>query len=51
MCTVQEVEENEVHRGQWLVEHLRGLGEIELPYRKDDRPIPFADEQDVSDQA
>jgi len=33
----------EPHMGKWLVENLRGLGEIELPSRGDDRPIPFAD--------
>ncbi len=32
--------------GKWLVENLRGLGEIELPSRGDDRPIPFADWSD-----
>jgi len=31
------------HLGKWLVENLRGLGEIELPSRKDHRPIPFSD--------
>ena len=31
------------HLGKWLVENLSGLGEIELPSRGDDRPIPFAD--------
>jgi prevent-host-death family protein len=31
------------HPGKWLVENLRGLGEIELPSRGDDRPVPFAD--------
>ena len=35
--------EEEPHLGRWLVERLRGLGEIELPSRKDHRPIPFAD--------
>ena len=33
----------EPHLGKWLVENLRGLGEIELPSRADDRPVPFAD--------
>jgi prevent-host-death family protein len=35
--------EAEPHRGRWLVETLRGLGEIELPSRADSRPVPFAD--------
>jgi prevent-host-death family protein len=35
--------EEEPHLGRWLVERLRGLGDIELPSRKDNRPIPFAD--------
>ncbi len=35
--------EDEPHLGKWLVENLRGLGEIELPSRVDSRPIPFAD--------
>jgi glycine oxidase len=34
---------DEPHLGKWLVENLSGLGEIELPSRGDDRPIPFAD--------
>jgi prevent-host-death family protein len=33
----------EPHPGKWLVETLSGLGEIELPPRADNRPIPFAD--------
>jgi prevent-host-death family protein len=33
----------EPHLGKWLVEHLAGLGKIELPPRGDHRPIPFAD--------
>jgi len=36
----------EPHLGKWLVENLRGLGEIELPSRGDDRPVPFADWSD-----
>ena len=35
--------EDTPHLGKWLVENLRGLGEIELPSRKDHRPIPFSD--------
>ena len=35
--------EEKPHLGKWLVENLRGLGEIELPSRKDHRPIPFSD--------
>ncbi|MBV1703484.1 MAG: type II toxin-antitoxin system prevent-host-death family antitoxin [Hyphomicrobiales bacterium] len=31
------------HMGRWLVENLSGLGEIELPSRREDRPSPFAD--------
>ncbi len=38
--------EEEPHMGKWLVENLAGLGEIELPSRGDDRPIPFADWSD-----
>jgi glycine oxidase len=34
--------DGEPHLGKWLVENLRGLGEIELPSRADDRPDPFA---------
>jgi glycine oxidase len=34
--------EEERHLGRWLVENLRGLGEIELPSREEDRPSPFA---------
>ena len=36
-----------VHLGKWLVENLRGVGEIELPPRGGDRPIPFADWTDA----
>ena len=35
--------EDKPHLGRWLVEHFAGLGEIELPSRKEDRPSPFAD--------
>ena len=38
--------EEEPHMGKWLVENLAGLGEIELPSRGDDRPVPFADWSD-----
>jgi len=38
--------EEEPHLGKWLVENLSGLGEIELPSRGDDRPVPFADWSD-----
>ena len=38
--------EEKPHLGKWLVENLRGLGEIELPSRKDHRPIPFSDWSD-----
>ena len=38
--------QTEPHLGKWLVENLRGLGEIELPSRADDRPVPFADWSD-----
>jgi len=38
--------EEEPHMGKWLVENLAGLGEIGLPSRGDDRPIPFADWSD-----
>jgi prevent-host-death family protein len=38
--------EEEPHMGKWLVENLSGLGEIELPSRGDDRPVPFADWSD-----
>ena len=33
----------EPHLGKWLVETLKGLGDIELPSRGGDRPDPFAD--------
>lgn len=42
---------DEPHLGRWLVENLRGLGEIELPSRKDHRPIPFADWPDEERKA
>jgi prevent-host-death family protein len=32
---------DEPHLGRWLVENLRGAGEIELPTRQDNRPSPF----------
>ena len=32
----------EPHPGKWLIENLRGLGEIELPSREESRPSPFA---------
>lgn len=35
--------EDEPHLGRWLVKHFRGLGEIELPPRDEERPSPFAD--------
>ncbi len=38
---VDKVEEP--HLGRWLVKNLRGLGEIELPSRKERRPSPFAE--------
>jgi prevent-host-death family protein len=49
-CVVISMEEyerlsrrvDEPHLGKWLAENLSGLGEIELPSRGDDRPIPFA---------
>jgi hypothetical protein len=31
------------HLGKWLVQHLAGIGEIELPPREEGRPSPFAD--------
>jgi prevent-host-death family protein len=34
---------DEPHPGKWLVQHLAGLGDIELPSREEDRPSPFAD--------
>jgi prevent-host-death family protein len=34
------------HFGRWLVENLRGLGEIELPPRDTGRASPFADWKD-----
>ncbi len=38
-----QTREGEPHLGRWRVENLRGLGEIELPSRHEDRPSPFAD--------
>ena len=35
--------QEESHLGKWLVDTLKGLGEIELPSRAGDRPDPFAD--------
>jgi prevent-host-death family protein len=37
------LQSEEPHLGKWLVQHLAGLGEIELPSREEDRPSPFAD--------
>jgi prevent-host-death family protein len=37
---------DEPHLGRWLVENLRGVGAIELPSRREDRPSPFADWKD-----
>ncbi|MGD0721091.1 MAG: type II toxin-antitoxin system prevent-host-death family antitoxin [Roseiarcus sp.] len=42
--------EEEPHPGRWLVERLRGLGEIDLPSRKDNREIPFADWSDAGER-
>lgn len=33
--------EDEPHLGRWLVQNLRGAGDIELPDRHEDRPSPF----------
>lgn len=43
--------EDKPHLGRWLVEHLAGLGEIELPPREENRPSPFADwtEEELKD--
>ena len=43
--------EDEPHPGRWLVKHLAGLGEIELPPREENRPSPFADwtEEELKD--
>ena len=35
-------EREEPHFGRWLVETFRGLGEIELPSRREERPSPFS---------
>ena len=40
---LKAMETDETHPGRWLVKHLAGLGDIELPSRDDSRPIPFAD--------
>ncbi len=40
---LKAIETDETHPGKWLVKHLAGLGEIELPSRNEDRPSPFAD--------
>jgi len=53
-CVVISMEEykrlthqmEEPHMGKWLIENLRGLGEIELPSRHEDRPSPFAHWED-----
>jgi hypothetical protein len=39
--------EAEPHPGRRLVEHLQGLGEIELPSRQENRPSPFAEWADA----
>ena len=38
--------EKSPHLGQWLLDNLAGVGEIELPPRGPDRPDPFADWKD-----
>ncbi len=43
--------EAEPHPGKWLVQNLAGLGEIELPPRGDNRPVPFADWPDEEPSA
>ena len=43
---LKALEPDETHPGRWLVKHLAGLGEIELPPRDEDRPSPFADWKD-----
>ena len=42
---------DEPHLGKWLVQHLAGIGEIELPPREEGRPSPFADwtDEDLKD--
>jgi len=40
---LKALETDETHPGRWLVKHLAGLGDIELPSRGDSRQIPFAD--------
>jgi prevent-host-death family protein len=32
---------DEPHLGRWLVENLRGAGDVEPPSRHEDRPSPF----------
>jgi prevent-host-death family protein len=34
---------DEPHLGRWLVENLPGVGDVELPSRREDRPSPFED--------
>ena len=34
------------HLGKWLVANLGSLGEIELPSRENNRPVPFADREE-----
>jgi len=45
--------DEETHLGRWLVRHLSGLGEIELPLRHEGRPSPFEGwtEEDFADEA
>lgn len=42
---------DEPQLGKWLVQHLAGIGEIELPPREEGRPSPFADwtDEDLKD--
>jgi len=39
--------EDEPHLGRWLVENLRGAGDIELPARQENRPSPFEEWTDA----
>lgn len=38
--------DEEPHLGRWLVENAPRVGDIELPPRERERPVPFADWDD-----
>lgn len=43
-------QDEEPHLGRWLIENTPRIGDLELPPRERDRPVPFADWDDEEDQ-